>query len=58
MADDGLDGGSSFEFALDLRRDAALLRARRILEELRRRFGENFRPQLELEYIERLLRDF
>jgi hypothetical protein len=33
-------------------------RARRILEELRKRFGENFRPQLELEYIERLLRDF
>jgi uncharacterized protein (TIGR02302 family) len=33
-------------------------RARRILEELRRRFGETFRPQLELEYIERLLRDF
>jgi uncharacterized protein (TIGR02302 family) len=33
-------------------------RARRILEELRRRFGENFRPQLELEYLERLLRDF
>jgi hypothetical protein len=25
---------------------------------LRRRFGENFRPQLELDYIERLLRDF
>jgi uncharacterized protein (TIGR02302 family) len=33
-------------------------RARRILEELRRRFGENFRPLLELEYIERLLRDY
>jgi uncharacterized protein (TIGR02302 family) len=33
-------------------------RARRILEELRRRFGENFRPQLELDYLERLLRDF
>jgi uncharacterized protein (TIGR02302 family) len=33
-------------------------RARRILEELRRRFGENFRPQLELDYIERLLKDF
>ena len=32
-------------------------RARRILEELRSRFGENFRPQLELDYIERLLRD-
>jgi uncharacterized protein (TIGR02302 family) len=33
-------------------------RARRILEELRRRFGESFRPQLELEYLERLLRDY
>jgi hypothetical protein len=33
-------------------------RARRILEELRRRFGESFRPQLELDYIERLLRDY
>ena len=33
-------------------------RARRILEELRRRFGEDFRPQLELDYIERLLKDF
>ena len=33
-------------------------RARRILEELRRRYGEQFRPQLELDYIERLLKDF
>jgi uncharacterized protein (TIGR02302 family) len=33
-------------------------RARRILEELRRRFGESGRPQLELDYIERLLHDF
>lgn len=33
-------------------------RARRILEELRRRFGESYRPQLELDYIERLLKDF
>ena len=33
-------------------------RARRILEELRRRFGENFRLQLELDYIERLLHDY
>ena len=32
-------------------------RAEEILNELRRRFGEGFRPQLELEYIERLLRD-
>jgi uncharacterized protein (TIGR02302 family) len=30
-------------------------RARRILEELRKRFGESYRPQLELDYIERLL---
>jgi len=33
-------------------------RARRILEELRRRFSDTGRPQLELEYIERLLKDF
>jgi uncharacterized protein (TIGR02302 family) len=33
-------------------------RARRILEELRKRFGESFRPQLELDYIERLLKDY
>jgi len=33
-------------------------RARRILEELRRRFGDMNRPQLELDYIERLLKDF
>jgi len=33
-------------------------RARRILEELRRRFGESDRPQFELDYIERLLKDF
>ncbi len=33
-------------------------RARRILEELRKRYGESARPQLELDYIERLLKDF
>ena len=33
-------------------------RARRILEELRKRFGEIERPQLELDYIERLLKGF
>jgi uncharacterized protein (TIGR02302 family) len=33
-------------------------RARRILEELRRRFGDAGRPQIELDYIERLLKDF
>jgi len=33
-------------------------RVRWILEELRRRVGEAFRPQLELDYIERLLKDY
>ena len=33
-------------------------RARRILEELRRRLGESNRPQVELDYIERLLKDY
>jgi uncharacterized protein (TIGR02302 family) len=33
-------------------------RARRILEELRRRFADPERPRLELDYIERLLQDF
>jgi uncharacterized protein (TIGR02302 family) len=33
-------------------------RARRIIEELRRRFGDMLRPQEELDYIERLLKDY
>jgi hypothetical protein len=33
-------------------------RAREIMEELRRRLGEQNRPTLELDYIERLLRRF
>jgi uncharacterized protein (TIGR02302 family) len=33
-------------------------RARRILDELRRRFADPARPQIELDYIERLLKDF
>jgi len=33
-------------------------RVRRILEELRRRLGDTSRPQLELDYIERLLKDY
>lgn len=33
-------------------------RARRILEELRRRFSDPLRPQIELDYLERLLKDF
>ena len=33
-------------------------RAREILNELRRRLGERFRPEMELQYLERLLRRF
>ena len=33
-------------------------RAREILEELRRRLGEPMRPQLELDYLDRLLKRF
>jgi uncharacterized protein (TIGR02302 family) len=36
--------------------EAPQVRARRILEELRRRLGESLRPQDEIEYLERLLR--
>jgi uncharacterized protein (TIGR02302 family) len=39
-------------------REIDMQRARRILEELRRRFAEPQRPQLELDYIERLLKDY
>jgi len=33
-------------------------RVRRILEELRRRLADPQRPQIELDYIERLLKDY
>jgi hypothetical protein len=33
-------------------------KVRRILEELRRRLGDPSRPQVELDYIERLLKDY
>jgi hypothetical protein len=38
--------------------EADVQRARRILDELRRRYGETGRPQIELDYIERLLKDY
>ncbi|CAH1648438.1 TIGR02302 family protein [Chelatococcus asaccharovorans] len=37
--------------------ESATVRARRILDELRRRLGEQLRPQDELDYLERLLRN-
>ncbi len=51
--DRGLDTGD-----LELPDQEELKRAREILEELRRRAGELFRSQEELDYIERLLRRF
>ena len=33
-------------------------RAQRILDELRKRAGQGFRPRIELDYIDRLLRRF
>jgi uncharacterized protein (TIGR02302 family) len=33
-------------------------RARRIIQELRKRYGESYRPQMELDYIERLLKGY
>ena len=38
--------------------DIDVQRARRIIEELRQRFGDFARPQEELDYIERLLKDY
>jgi uncharacterized protein (TIGR02302 family) len=38
--------------------DSILQKSRQILDELRRRAGERSRPQIELDYIERLLRRF
>ena len=38
--------------------DIDVQRARRIIEELRKRFGDFARPQDELDYIERLLKNF
>jgi uncharacterized protein (TIGR02302 family) len=46
------------DFTVKVPDEIDVQRARRVLEELRRRFGESERPQMELDYIERLLRDF
>ena len=46
------------DFTVKVPDEIDVQRARRVLEELRRRFGESGRPQMELDYIERLLRDF
>jgi len=46
------------DFTVKVPDEIDVQRARRVLEELRRRLGEQMRPRLELDYIERLLRDF
>jgi uncharacterized protein (TIGR02302 family) len=46
------------DFTVKVPDEIDVQRARRVLEELRRRLGEQARPRLELDYIERLLRDF
>lgn len=50
----GLDDGDSVKVP----EESEVQRARQILEELRRRLGQHERPQLELDYIERLIERF
>ncbi len=46
------------DFTVKVPGEIDVQRARRIIEELRRRFGDVLRPQEELDYIERLLKDY
>jgi uncharacterized protein (TIGR02302 family) len=46
------------DFSVKVPGEIDVQRARRIIEELRRRFGDILRPQDELDYIERLLKDY
>lgn len=48
----------SDDFTVKIPGEIDVQRVRRILEELRRRFSDPERPQLELDYLERLLKDF
>ncbi|WP_441233627.1 DUF4175 family protein [Bradyrhizobium sp. 930_D9_N1_4] len=48
----------SDDFSVKIPGEIDAQRARRILEELRRRLSDPARPQLELDYLERLLKDF
>lgn len=51
--DEGFDDGE-----INIDHPSALKRTREILDELRKRSGERFRPRLELDYIDRLLDRF
>ena len=46
------------DFSVKIPGEIDVQRVRRILEELRRRLGDTQRPQIELDYIERLLKDY
>ena len=46
------------DFSVKIPGEIDVQRVRRILEELRRRLGDPSRPQIELDYIERLLKDY
>jgi hypothetical protein len=46
------------DFTVKVPDEIDVQRARRLLEELRKRLSEPLRPRLELDYLERLLRDF
>lgn len=51
-------GYASDESSVEIPGESDLLRARRIFDELRKRSGDRGRPELELDYIERLLKRF
>ncbi len=53
-----LRGRDPDDFSVKVPGEIDVQRARRIIEELRRRFGDVLRPQDELDYIERLLKDY
>ena len=51
-------GYANDEGGVEIPGESDLLRARRIFDELRKRSGDRSRPELELDYIERLLKRF
>jgi uncharacterized protein (TIGR02302 family) len=52
------NNGSPDDLTVKIPGEIDVQRVRRILEELRRRLADPARPQLELDYIERLLKDY
>lgn len=46
------------DFSVKIPGEIDVQRARRVLEELRRRYSDPNRPRIELDYLQRLLRDF